>query len=56
MSMKAVNYSYSNLLYMSSSKLLENPSKKLERLAIYARAMQANQSCAEVPGGCERVG
>ena len=46
--MKVVNYSYSNLLHMSSSKLLENASKKLKKLAIYAGAMQANQSCAEV--------
>ena len=48
MSMKVVNYSYSYSLHMSSSKLLENPSKKLEKLAIYAPAMQTNQSCAEV--------
>ena len=48
MSMKVVNYSYSYSLHMSSSKLLENPSKKLEKVTIYAGAMQTNQSCAEV--------
>ena len=48
MSMKVVNYSYSYSLHMSSSKLLENPSKKLEKLAIYTGAMQTNQSCADV--------
>ena len=50
---KLDSYSYS--LHMSSSKLLENTSKKLEKLAMLEQCGQI-KAALESPAGCERVG